>query len=54
MELAAKKAAAMAELSGKCPECRQEITAGSELQVAKLAREHKKEARGTEVPLEEA
>lgn len=44
----------MAELSVKCPQCGQEITAASDLELAKLAREHMKEAHGTEVPLEEA
>ena len=44
----------MAELTVKCPQCGQQITAAIDLEVAKLAREHMKAAHGTDVPLEEA
>jgi predicted small metal-binding protein len=44
----------MAELSVNCPQCGQEITAASDLEVAKLAKEHMKTAHDTDVPLEQA
>ncbi|NIN65321.1 MAG: DUF1059 domain-containing protein [Anaerolineae bacterium] len=44
----------MAELSVKCPQCGQEITGATDLEVAERAREHMKEVHSTEVPIEEA
>jgi predicted small metal-binding protein len=44
----------MAELGVKCPQCGQEITGATDLEVAEHAREHMKDVHATEVPIEEA
>jgi len=44
----------MAELTVNCPVCGHPVTAGNEMDVARLAKEHMKKVHDTELPLEEA